>query len=55
MSPREPMNARAVRAPTALWDALQAIGDENGQYLSEVIRAALESYVETKSTKKEES
>ena len=49
------MNARAVRAPTALWDALQAIGNENGQYLSEVIRAALESYVETKSTKKEES
>ena len=49
------MTARAVRAPNALWAALQAIADENGEYLSEVIRAALESYVETKSTKKEES
>ena len=49
------MTARAVRGPNALWDALQAIADENGEYLSEVIRAALESYVETKSTKKEES
>ena len=49
------MNARAVRAPTALWDALQAIADENNEYLSEVIRAALESYVETESNRKEES
>ena len=49
------MEARAVRAPTALWDELQAIAEQNDQYLSEVIRAALESYVETKSTKKEES
>ena len=49
------MTAKAVRAPNALWDALQAIADENDQYLSEVIRAALESYVESESTKKEES
>ena len=47
------MNAKAVRAPTALWDALQAIADENDEYLSEVIRAALQSYVNSDSTKKE--
>jgi predicted transcriptional regulator len=52
---REPMTALAVRAPDALRRALQAIADENGQYLSEVIRAALESYVQAESTKKEES
>ena len=49
------MNARAVRAPTALWVALQVIADEKNEYLSEVIRAALESYVETESNRKEES
>ena len=49
------MTAKAVRAPNALWDELQAIADENDQYLSEVIRAALDSYVKSKSTKKETS
>ena len=49
------MTALAVRAPDALRKALQAIADENGEYLSEVIRAALESYVQTKSSKEEES
>jgi len=55
MAPRKPMSRRAVRVPDALWAAAQAKADENGEYLSEVIRAALESYVTTESTKKEES
>ena len=49
------MVSKAARIPSALWDALQAIADENDEYLSEVIRAALESYVKSESTKKEES
>ena len=47
------MSRRAVRVPDALWARAQAKADENDEYLSEVIRRALESYVETKSTKKE--
>jgi len=43
------------RISAKLRDAAMAKADQNDQYLSEVIRAALESYVETKSTKKEES
>lgn len=49
------MTAKAVRAPDALWDALQAIADENDEYLSEVIRAALVAHVKSKSTKEETS
>jgi len=55
MTPRKPMSRRAVRVPDALWAKAQAKADENDEYLSEVIRRALESYVATKSTKKEES
>lgn len=54
MTPRKPMSRRAVRVPDALWARAQAKADENDEYLSEVIRRALESYVETKSTKEEE-
>jgi len=53
MAPRKPMSRRAVRVPDALWAAAQAKADENGEYLSEVIRRALESYVQTKSSKEE--
>lgn len=44
-----------VRVPGKLRDAAMAKADENDEYLSEVIRAALESYVKSESTKKEES
>jgi predicted HicB family RNase H-like nuclease len=43
------------RIPAKLRDAAMAKADENGEYLSEVIRAALQSYVNTESTKEEES
>jgi len=42
------MSRRAVRVPDALWKAAQAKADENDEYLSEVIRRALESYVKDK-------
>jgi hypothetical protein len=47
------MSRRAVRVPDALWARAQAKADENDEYLSEVIRRALESYVISESTKKE--
>ena len=54
MTPRKPMSRRAVRVPDALWARAQAKADENDEYLSEVIRRALESYVTTESNKEEE-
>jgi predicted HicB family RNase H-like nuclease len=44
-----------VRVPAKLRDAAMAKADENGEYLSEVVRGALQSYVKTESTKKEAS
>ena len=48
MSPRKPMTAKAVRVPDGLWAAAQTKADKNGEYLSEVIRKALERYVARK-------
>jgi hypothetical protein len=45
---REPMKPKSVRISQALWDAAQAKADERGEYLSEVIRKALERYVSRK-------
>ena len=45
MSPREPMSARSVRVPTALWREAQAKADAEGEFLSVVVRRALEEYV----------
>jgi predicted HicB family RNase H-like nuclease len=45
---REPMKAKAVRVPNDLWKAAQTKADERGEYLSEVIRKALERYVSRK-------
>ena len=46
MTPREPMTARSVRVPTALWKAALVKADERGDVLAEIIRDALEAYVE---------
>ena len=45
---RKPMVPKAVRVPDDLWRAAQAKADERGEYLSEVIRKALERYVARK-------
>ena len=45
---RKPMVPKAVRVPDELWRAAQAKADERGEYLSEVIRKALERYVARK-------
>jgi len=39
-----------VRVPAKLRDAAMAKADENDEYLSEVIRAALQSYVKNRGT-----
>jgi len=44
-----------VRVPAKLRDAAMAKADQNDEYLSEVIRAALQSYVKSESTKKGKS
>jgi len=46
--PRKPMVPKAVRVPDELWRAAQAKADERDEYLSEVIRKALERYVSRK-------
>jgi len=45
---REPMIALTVRVPRTLRDNANAKADERGEYLSEVIRRALERYVKAK-------
>ena len=42
---REPMVPKAVRVPDKLWRTAQTKADKRGEYLSEVIRRALERYV----------
>lgn len=42
---REPMKTYAVKAPKALWEAARAKAEDNGEFVSEVIRRALETYV----------
>jgi predicted transcriptional regulator len=42
---REPIKAKSVRVPDALWRAAQTKANQRGEILSEVIRAALEKYV----------
>ena len=46
---RKPMVPKAVRVPDELWKAAQTKADERGEYLSEVIRKALERYVARRS------
>jgi hypothetical protein len=46
--PRPDNPARAVRVPDGLWHAAQAKADERGETVSDVIRRALERYVEEK-------
>lgn len=53
MTPRKPMTAKTIRVPDDLWRDAQAKADENGEYLSEVIRKFLETYI--KSTKRGKS
>jgi len=45
---RDPMSARSVRVPEALWLAALEQADERNENLSEIIRRALERYVKTK-------
>jgi hypothetical protein len=45
---REPMVMMSNRVPRKLRDAAKAKADERGEYLSEVIRKALERYVSRK-------
>ena len=45
---RKPMTPKAVRVPDELWKAAQTKADKRGEYLSEVIRRALERYVAKK-------
>ena len=45
---REPMTAKSVRVPIALWKAAQDKAEERGDIVSEIIRAALERYVRSK-------
>lgn len=45
MTPYEPMSARSVRVPTALWRDAQAKADAEGEFLSVIVRRALEEYV----------
>ena len=45
---REPMPMRSVRVSDAAWAAAQAKADERGENLSEVIRKALDRYVNRK-------
>lgn len=45
---RKPMVVKAVRVPAELWRAAIAKADKRGEYLSEVIRAELERYVNRK-------
>lgn len=42
---REPIRAKSVRVPDALWRAAQAKAASRDEVLSEVIRKALERYV----------
>jgi hypothetical protein len=40
-----PTPLRAIRIPDELWTAAHAAADEDGEYLSDVIRRALTRYV----------
>lgn len=45
MSPRKAMVMRAFRVPLDLWEQADAVAARRGEFLSEVIRAALVAYV----------
>jgi hypothetical protein len=48
-TPRRPRaKLRSVKVADPLWDAAMAKAVERGEYLSEVIREALEKYVRSK-------
>lgn len=48
-SPRRPRaKPRSVKVNDVLWDAATAKAVERGEYLSEVIRRALEAYIRSK-------
>ena len=48
MSPRPAAVTRSVKVREDLWSAAMKKAEERGEYLSEVIRAALERYVKSK-------
>ena len=48
MTPRPVKRPRSVKVEDDLWKAAQAKADARGEYLSEVIRAALVRYVRSK-------
>lgn len=48
MSPRVPMRSHNIRVSDKVWAAAQQKAEENGDNLSEVIRAAIERYVKAK-------
>lgn len=53
MAPNHPKTPlRSVRVPDDLWHAAQSAAAENGEALSDVIRAALDQYVRRTSRKK---
>ena len=45
MTPREVRKNRMIRVESSLWDEAKRIAEVRGEYLSEVIRAALVAYV----------
>ncbi len=48
MTPRPPMGSFNFRAPKELVDAAKVKAEVEGKHLSEIIRAALERYVNKK-------
>ena len=45
MTPRDPMRPRSIRVSDVLWAEVVEVAEENGDHVSEVIRAALVAYV----------
>lgn len=55
MTPNKPKTPlRAVRVPDQLWDAARAIATERGETVSDVVRAALELYVQSNESQGDE-
>ena len=45
MSPAKGTARRTIRVSDELWEAAQAVAEERGESVSDVIRSALEEYV----------
>lgn len=45
MSPSKGTAQRTIRITDELWEAAQAVAEERGESVSDVIRSALEEYV----------